>query len=124
MCEYFFLTHSNPTRRSPSRCKRGNRNFDSGVRLTQNLDISCSFVDFGDIAIQEELAKRNANSCVRRGAYDEFNRIKGRCGKGATTESGVVEVASLKGQNSQFEEQALQASLATEVRKRLVMLFV
>ena len=53
--------------------------------------------------MSEELAKKNANSCVCRGAYDEFNRIKGRCGKGATLESGVVEVASLKGQNSQFE---------------------
>ena len=50
---------------------------------------------------------RGTQIAVFAGGPDEFNRIKGRCGKGATSESGVVEVASIKGQNSQFEEQAL-----------------
>jgi len=71
-----------PTRPPQTRgCSKGNPDYDQGVRITTNLKISCPFVDFADISIQEELAKINANNCVRRGAYAEFDKIKRGCGK-------------------------------------------
>ena len=60
--------------------------YQTGVRITKDLKISCSFVDFGNLEIQQELAKRNANACVREGAMDELNRIKRRCGKEKSVE--------------------------------------
>ena len=60
-------------------CSPGNSDYGEGVQITKDLDISCASLDSGNIAMQEELARRNANDCVHKGAGDEFFRIREAC---------------------------------------------
>ena len=67
------------TRRS---CGPGNSDYEEGRSITRNVGISCALLDFGEIEVNDELARRRANNCVRRGAMDELDRIKRSCNTG------------------------------------------
>ena len=62
-------------------CSPGDSDYEEGVQITKDLDISCDSLDSGNIAMQEELDLRNANDCVHKGASDEIFRIMETCSR-------------------------------------------
>lgn len=86
----------------PSGCSSWD-DYDMGVQITKRLGISCWDLDFGNIRIQEELVKRRANNCVKKGAFDEFNRIKHRCGKQKKSVNGYSNKSGKNGKDLQIE---------------------